>query len=39
MEYDARWGRYRINISKEDVKKKHEVLLLELIRLAHEKAI
>ncbi|MFO1315659.1 MAG: DUF5655 domain-containing protein [Burkholderiales bacterium] len=37
MEYDARWGRYRIRLAKGDVKK-HEVLLRELLKTAYEAA-
>ena len=34
MEYDSRWGRYRIRLEKADVKK-HEPLLRELMKMAH----
>ncbi len=34
MEYDTRWGRYRIRLGKDDVKK-HEPLLRELIKKAY----
>lgn len=34
MEYDARWGRYRIRIGKGEVKK-HEVLLRDLMKRAY----
>lgn len=34
MEYDARWGRYRIRLGKGDVKK-HEPLLRELMKMAN----
>jgi len=37
MEYDSRWGRYRIRLAKGDVKK-HEVLLRELLKKAYEEA-
>lgn len=36
MEYDARWGRYRIRLGKGDVKK-HETVLRELIKAAYGK--
>jgi len=35
MEYDARWGRYRIRLTKTDIKK-HEELLVRIMKLAHE---
>ncbi len=34
MEYDARWGRYRIRLSKGDLKK-HEQLLRDLLKQAY----
>lgn len=34
MDYDARWGRYRIRLGKGDVKK-HEVLVRELMKMAY----
>ncbi len=34
MEYDSRWGRYRIRLGKDDVKK-HEPLLRELMKMAY----
>lgn len=34
MEYDSRWGRYRIRLEKGDVKK-HETLLRELMKTAY----
>lgn len=34
MEYDSRWGRYRIRIGKSDLKK-HEQLLRELMKMAY----
>lgn len=34
MDYDARWGRYRINLQTEDVEK-HKELLQEITRLAY----
>ena len=37
MEYDSRWGRYRIRLAKGDVKK-HEVLLRELLKKAYDEA-
>src|SRR5262245_46803155 len=37
MEYDAKRGRYRIRLAKEDLKR-HEVLLTELLRKAYEEA-
>jgi len=37
MEYDSRWGRYRIRLAKGDVKK-HETLLRELLKKAYEEA-
>jgi len=37
MDYDERWGRYRIRLAKSDVKK-HEVLLTELLRRAYDEA-
>ncbi len=35
MDYDSRWGRYRIRITKNDLKK-HEAMLRELLREAHQ---
>lgn len=35
MEYDARWGRYRIRLTKGDIRK-HEELLVRLLRRAWE---
>lgn len=37
MDYDARWGRYRIRLGKGDVKK-HEALLRELMKMAYGSA-
>lgn len=37
MEYDERWGRYRVRLSKSDVKK-HEALLRDLISRAFDEA-
>jgi hypothetical protein len=37
MEYDTRWGKYRIRVTRNDFKK-HEELLRELLRKAHENA-
>jgi Domain of unknown function (DUF5655) len=37
MEYDARWGRYRIRLAKGDVKK-HEALLRDLLKKAYDEA-
>ena len=37
MEYDSRWGRYRIRLAKGDPKK-HEELLKEILKLAYEDA-
>jgi hypothetical protein len=37
MEYDPRWGRYRIRLVKGDITK-HEVLLTELLKAAYEQA-
>jgi predicted transport protein len=34
MDYDARWGKYRVRLTKDDLKK-HEGLLQELLRDAH----
>ena len=34
MEYDSRWGRYRIRLGKGDIKK-HESLLRELMKMAY----
>lgn len=38
MEYDTRWGKYRIRVTRNDFKK-HEELLRELLRKAHENAM
>lgn len=37
MDYDTRWGRYRIRLAKGDLKK-HEVFLRELLQKAYENA-
>lgn len=37
MEYDSRWRRYRIRVSKQDLKK-HETILRELLSRAYEAA-
>ena len=37
MEYDERWGRYRIRLAKGDVKK-HEAFLREFLRKAYDEA-
>jgi len=37
MDYDTRWGRYRIRLTPEDLKK-HEALLREIIQKAFEEA-
>jgi hypothetical protein len=37
MDYDTRWGRYRIRLAKGDLEK-HEVLLQELMRRAYEES-
>lgn len=37
MEYDDRWGRYRIRLAKSDVQK-HEALLRELLKTAYEES-
>ena len=37
MDYDSRWGRYRIRLLPEDLRK-HEELLREIIRRAFEEA-
>lgn len=34
MEYDSRWGRYRIRLGKSDLKK-HDALLRELLKLSY----
>ena len=34
MDYDARWGRYRIRLAKGDVKK-HEAFLTDLMKRAY----
>jgi hypothetical protein len=38
MDYDARWGKYRVRITRNDFKK-HEELLRELMLKAHENAM
>ncbi|EPN5230956.1 hypothetical protein ACUT6V_003715 [Vibrio cholerae] len=38
MDYDSRWGRYRIRLSKTDLKK-HENLLLDLLNRAYKENI
>ncbi|MDV2362330.1 DUF5655 domain-containing protein [Vibrio cholerae] len=38
MDYDSRWGRYRIRLSKTDLKK-HENLLLDLLNRAYQENI
>ena len=35
MEYDTRWGRYRIRLAKGDIKK-HEAALRELLKMTYE---
>jgi hypothetical protein len=35
MDYDSRWGRYRINLQPDDIQK-HKALLVEITRLAYE---
>ena len=37
MDYDKKWGRYRIRLSKGDIKK-HSAFLTNLLRSAHENA-
>jgi hypothetical protein len=37
MDYDTKWGRYRIRLQKGDVKK-HDVLLRRLLELAYEES-
>jgi len=37
MEYDSRWGRYRIRLAKGDVKK-HETLLRDILKRAYDEA-
>jgi hypothetical protein len=37
MEYDSRWGSYRIRLVKADLTK-HEALLMELLKAAYEQA-
>jgi hypothetical protein len=37
MEYDSRWGRYRIRLSKGDVQK-HQALVKEILRTAYDEA-
>ena len=34
MDYDSKWGRYRIRLSKKDLKEKEEILK-ELLKMAH----
>jgi hypothetical protein len=34
MEYDERWGRYRIRLAKDDIRK-HEALLRDLMKMAY----
>ena len=36
LDYDDRWGRYRIKLNKEDIKKNKD-FLIELLKLAYEK--
>ncbi len=36
LDYDNKWGRYRIKLNKEDIKKNRE-LIIELLKLAYEK--
>lgn len=38
MGYDARWGKYRLRLNKDDIKK-HQVLLHELMKQAYERAV
>jgi hypothetical protein len=35
MEYDPRWGRYRIRLAKDDIRK-HQPLLIDLLKMAYE---
>ena len=37
MDYDSRWGKYRLRLTKEDISK-HEPLLVELMKTAYEQA-
>lgn len=37
MDYDARWGRYRVRLAKGDVKK-HETFVVNLLRRAYEES-
>ena len=37
MEYDDRWGRYRIRLAKGDIQR-HEALLRELLKTAHDQS-
>lgn len=37
MEYDSRWGRYRIRLAKGDVQK-HQALIKEILRTAYDEA-
>ena len=37
MDYDLRWGRYRIRLAKTDVKK-HEQFLQDFLKLAYDEA-
>jgi len=37
MDYDTRWGRYRINLAKGDVKK-HEAFLTSFLKRAYEES-
>lgn len=37
MDYDARWGRYRIRLSKGDLKQ-HEVILRDLLKRAYDES-
>lgn len=38
MDYDARWGRYRINLRSGDVSK-HQTFLAEILKQAHQESI
>ena len=38
MDYDARWGKYRLRLNKESVKK-HQALLQELMKQAYQRVV
>ena len=36
LDYDERWGRYKIRLSKDDIKRNKE-FIIDLLKMAYEK--